>query len=206
MTSISKEAVRRSLASGDYSLHPKSDSNSAEWWSAFDRIHDNENKLIPFVQCRRCLALLSYDPRKTGSSSLSSHVKSCRALTPTTSQNIATMFATQSTTNVSAETKRVVTEALAQMCAKDIRPFEIVKGAGFESFCQTLLDIGRKTKERIDARFLLPDPTTISRRIHSLADGKILLLGGLTGRSHMLPHIVLPLRYEQDLTTVTVKT
>ena len=53
MTTISKEVVRKALASGDYSLHPKSDSNSAEWWSVFDRIHDNENKPIPFVQCRR---------------------------------------------------------------------------------------------------------------------------------------------------------
>ena len=109
------------------------------------------------------------------------------------------MFASQSTTTIPAETKRVVTEALAQMCAKDIRPFEIVKGAGFESFCQTLLDIGRKSKERIDAQFLLPDPTTISRRIHSLVEAKILLLEGLTGRSHLLPHVVLPLGYEQDL-------
>ena len=41
-----------------------------------------------------------------------------------------TMFSGPTTSNVSAETKRLVTEALAEMCAKDIRPFEIVAGSG----------------------------------------------------------------------------
>lgn len=53
-----------------------------------------------------------------------------------------TMFNRPRTSNVSAETKRLVTEALAKMCAKDIRPFEIVASSGFEQFSQTLLDIG----------------------------------------------------------------
>ena len=36
------------------------------------------------------------------------------------------MFSGPTTSNSSDETKRLVTEALAEMCAKDIRPFEIV--------------------------------------------------------------------------------
>lgn len=37
------------------------------------------------------------------------------------------------------------------MCAKDMRPFEIVSESGFEHFCQNLLDISRKDKDHIDA-------------------------------------------------------
>ena len=84
-----------------------------------------------------------------------------------------TMFSRPTTSNVSAETKRLITEALAEMCVKDIRSFEIVAGSGFEHFCQTLLDIGRKSKDHIDAQSLLPDPTTVSH-LQSMAEGKML--------------------------------
>ena len=43
--------------------------------------------------------------------------------------SIMSMFNGSTTFNVSAKTKRLVTEALAKMCAKDIRPFEIVAGS-----------------------------------------------------------------------------
>ena len=84
------------------------------------------------------------------------------------------MFGGPTTSNVSSETKRLVTEALAEMCAKDIRPFESVAGSGFKHFCQTLLDIGQKSKDYTDAQSLVTDPTTVSRHLQSMAEGKIL--------------------------------
>ena len=118
--------------------------------------------------------MLAYDQKKTGTSSLSSHAESCRVLQSENNQNIVQMLQRQTPSNVSAEMKRVVTEALAMMCATDIRPFEIAAGSGFTSFCQTLLDIGRKNREYIDSQSLLPDPTTISRRLQLLAESKLL--------------------------------
>lgn len=174
MNSISKETVIRALEKGDYSLYSKPDSAIAGWWEFFDRIRDEEEKIVPFVRCRRCCSLLAYDSKKTGTSSLSTHAKMCRAPPPNSNHNIATMFGRSTTTTspVSADTKRLVSEALAQMCAEDMRPFEIVAGSGFEHFCQILLDIGRKSKDYISISCLLPDPTTVSRRLQVLADGE----------------------------------
>lgn len=144
MSGISKEALARALDKGDYSLHPKPDSASAEWWPIFDRIRDEEGKIVAFVRCRRCFSLLAYDSKKTGTSSLSTYAKTCRAPLPNSSRNIATMFGRSTISNVSADTKRLVTEALARMCAEDMRPFEIVTGSGFEHLCQTLA-LGTRT-------------------------------------------------------------
>ena len=75
MSGVSKELVEKALEKGDYSLYPKYDSCTAEWWSNFDRIRDKEGNTVAFVQCRRCLSLLAYDPRKIVTSSLSIHAK-----------------------------------------------------------------------------------------------------------------------------------
>ena len=130
MSDVSKEFVKNAHAKGDYYLYPKFDSCTVEWWSTFDRIRDKEGNTVDFVQCHRCLSLLAYDPRKIGTSPPSTHAKSCRAAQPNSNHNIMTMFSGPTTSNVSAETKRLVTEALAEMCAKDVRPFEFVAGFG----------------------------------------------------------------------------
>ena len=172
MRSISKETVTRALEQNKYSLYPKPDSATAEWWTLFDRIRDEQGKFVAFVRCHRCCSLLIYNSKKTETSSISTHAKSCCAPLPNASQSIVTMFSRSTTSNVSADTKRLVTEPLALMCAEDMRPFEIVTGSGFEHFCQTLLDIEWKNKDQIDALSLLPDPTTVSRRLQSIAEGE----------------------------------
>jgi hypothetical protein len=81
------------------------------------------------------------------------------------------MLGRSSTSKISSETKRSITDALAGFCALDMRPFEIVNGSGFEQFCQTILDIGRRSSDRIEACQLIPDSTTVSRRVQSMAEG-----------------------------------
>ena len=130
MSDISKEFVKNGLVKGDYSLYPKSDSCTAECCSTFDRVRDKEGNTVAFVQRRRCLSLLACDPSKIGTSSLSTHTNSCRATQPNNNHNIMKMFSDPTASNVSVETKRLVTEALTEMCVKDIRPFEIVAGSG----------------------------------------------------------------------------
>ena len=65
-----------------------------------------------------------------GTSSLSTHAKSCRVTQSNSNHNIMTTSSGPTTSNVSTEMKRLVTEALAEICAKDIRPFEVVAGSG----------------------------------------------------------------------------
>ena len=72
---------------------------------------------------------------------------------------------------VSADVKRAFTEACAAFCSYDLRPFEIVNGNGFGVLCQCLLDIAYNSSCRIKAVDVIPDPTTISRRARSLAEG-----------------------------------
>ena len=86
MGGVSKEFVKNALEKGDYSFYPKFDSCTAEWWCTFNRIRDKEGNTVGFVQCHRCLSLLAYDPRKIGTSSLSTHAKSCVQHNPTESQ------------------------------------------------------------------------------------------------------------------------
>ena len=131
MSGVPKEFVKNALAKGDYSLYPKADSCTAKWWSTFDRVRDNEGNTVAFVWCRCCLSLLAYDPRTIGTSSLSTHAKSCRATQPNSNHNIMTMFSGPTTSNVSVEAKHLVAEALDEMRATDIRSFEIVATSGW---------------------------------------------------------------------------
>lgn len=56
--------------------------------------------------------------------------------------------------------KKIIATRAAEMCAQDMRSFYIVKGKGFQSFFQYLLDMrpGYAVKD------VLPSSQTISRR------------------------------------------
>lgn len=55
------------------------------------------------------------------------------------------------------------------LCCKDVRPFDIVSGAGFLDYSQTLLKIGA-AYGNLNVKDLLPHSTTISRNIKKEAD------------------------------------
>ena len=73
--------------------------------------------------------------------------------------------------NSLAGSKSSFVDALAKFCAFDLRPFEIATGTGFGMMCQTLLDIAHSSTHRINATDIIPDPTTVSRRVKNLAEG-----------------------------------
>ena len=91
MSGVSKEFVKNALAKSEYSLYLKYGSCTVERWSTFDPVRDKEGNTVAFVQCRRCLYLLAYDPRKIGTSSLSTHPKSCRATQLNSHHNMITV-------------------------------------------------------------------------------------------------------------------
>lgn len=59
-----------------------------------------------------------------------------------------------------ADVKKIVTRKAVDMCAIDMRPFRIVEGKGFKTFCQTLLNIGG-SKYNVDD--IIPCAKTVSR-------------------------------------------
>lgn len=68
--------------------------------------------------------------------------------------------------------KKRVLNAYVKFCAYDMRSFTFVNGHGFQALGQALLDIGQSSGRQIKISDILPDSTTISRRVQSLAIGK----------------------------------
>jgi len=52
-----------------------------------------------------------------------------------------------------------------------LRPYGTVSGRDFTLLCQTLLDVGRKLTTPTDISTVIPDATTVSRRVQVLAEG-----------------------------------
>jgi hypothetical protein len=65
--------------------------------------------------------------------------------------------------------RKTVTLSLVSLCALDLRPFNLVSGAGFASFVQCLLDVGFNAERRLLAADLLPEPDTVRRNLVSQA-------------------------------------
>ncbi|CAF3417660.1 unnamed protein product [Rotaria socialis] len=84
------------------------------------------------------------------------------------SQDISDMFSKDKISLTSS--KAAFAEACAKFCAYDLRSFETVNGQGFELLCQSLLDIAHKHPHRIQAKSIISDPTTISRKVQKLAE------------------------------------
>ncbi|CAF1372757.1 unnamed protein product, partial [Didymodactylos carnosus] len=99
------------LDNGLFQTCNKPETATATWRNSFQRIQDDQQKIIPFVQCIKSKSILSYDAQKTGSNSHKLHVETCK-------------------------------------------------------------DAGHSQSHRIIASDILPDRTTIARRVNSLAGEK----------------------------------
>ncbi|CAF1238449.1 unnamed protein product [Adineta ricciae] len=161
-----KENIRTKLDKGIFKTCPKPNTATVTWWNNFFRIQDDNDHILPYVQCIKCLSILSYDVNKTGSSTHKAHAESCFGGTNPSgskSQDIITMMNKQK--HVPFETKRLFADACATFCSYDLRPYEIVNGNGFELLCQSLLDIAYKSSSQIKAKDLICDSTTVSRHV-----------------------------------------
>lgn len=116
-----------------------------------------ENDIYNCVACNACLTVHLYKAAN-GTAALTKH--SCPKMT--TNQSL-TALVTRCDPN--PWEKKSITGALADMCAVDMRPFDIVKGKGFREFSQKLLNIGVNSKRGISIDKLFPAPITVSRNI-----------------------------------------
>ena len=166
-----KEDIKKKIEQGVFKTCGKSPTATASWWDTFARIQDDNGNIIPFVQCVKCSSILAYDSNRTGSSAQKAHAEACRGggdASARRNQDIRTML--NKDNNVSAAEKSSFIEACAKYCSFDLRPFETVNGHGFEILCQSLLDLAHKNPHRIEAANIIPDPTTVSRRVKNLAE------------------------------------
>ncbi|CAF4238185.1 unnamed protein product [Rotaria magnacalcarata] len=168
---IEKENIKKKIDEGIFKTCSKPSSATASWWHTFLRIKDGKDDIIPFLQCTKCLSIFSYDVNKTGSSTHKSHAQNCLgggAASTSKNQDISDMFSKDKISLTSS--KAAFAEACAKFCAYDLRSFETVNGQGFELLCQSLLDIAHKHPHRIQAKSIISDPTTISRKVQKLAE------------------------------------
>jgi len=99
--------VRKRITSGELSL-AKSDGKS-EVWNNFKLVLDSEKTCIGFVECIKCSALLAYDSKKTGTSSLNRHMKKACQHRKDERQPSMSSFTT-TTKNIPLRAKQGVTE------------------------------------------------------------------------------------------------
>lgn len=159
---INKEELLKKVKSGEYKTVSK-DSSRIDVWKYFKIIMDDKSNPVNFVICLKCDEILKYDSWITGTSSLTKHLEAC--MKPT-EERITQFF---NPVSIRSEVKDQIADSAALMCAQDLRPFEFVAGAGLIRFAQDLINIGA-TRGKIDAKELLPHPTTVSRHVKLLAD------------------------------------
>lgn len=69
--------------------------------------------------------------------------------------------------------KKNTTEKVVEFCSRDVRPFQIITGAGFISLAQHFVSIGAQHGE-MDVTKILPHPTTVSRRVPAIKNKKLM--------------------------------
>ncbi|CAF4859520.1 unnamed protein product [Rotaria sp. Silwood1] len=173
---LNKKEVIEKLKRGEFIAKAEAPSSShGVFWEHLFRIKSSNNEYQPFVQCQLCHDILAYSIAN-GTSTISNHVKNClNKLSKPKNNKILDDFLSKSTeVNVTVNDKRSITVACAKFCSFDLRSFNIVKGSGFTSFCQSLLNLGYQygsAKLGVpSANSLLPDPTNISRTVAQLAE------------------------------------
>jgi hypothetical protein len=171
-----KKEVIEKLKKGELVSTPEPPSSShGSFWEHLHRIKCSNNEYQPFVQCQLCYDVLSYSILN-GTSTISYHVKNCLDKSKKLKNNktLDNYLLKSSDTNVTVDDKRSITIACAKFCAFDMRPFNIVKGVGFTSLCEKLIEVGYRFgvgKLGIPpAKSLLPDPTNVSRTVSQVAE------------------------------------
>lgn len=162
--------VKRRLASGDYVLVQQAKNARSEVWRNFDHVHNENNDAVGYVKCKKCDALLKYDSKTTGNSSLIRHVdRSCKGNIDQTQTSISSFVTAPKP--IPAKLKETVTEKCVSLCCKDIRPFNVVNGEGFAELAQELINVGA-AYGRVPADSVIPTPKTIASRCIDMAEEK----------------------------------
>lgn len=163
-----KDDVLRKIQSKEYEVVKKEGRGvSSEAWVKFRLVRCARTKEFKnAVQCSLCKLIKLYQ-KGSSTSPLKKHV--CH----TVDQSFSSSLGSDSDLGrpqvpITTDMKTTFRDACVQMCTGDIRPFNIVQGNHFQSLIQTAIDLGAQ-HGRIEAKNLIPDPTTISRNVEKTA-------------------------------------
>ncbi|CAM4571232.1 unnamed protein product [Leuciscus chuanchicus] len=168
--------IKQKITEGKLMTVPN-DAGKAAIWKHYDLVVSPSKEPSGYVQCRACKAVLAYDSKKTGTSSLQRHTdRGCTRPTAglaasNNRQSSLSDYLSPTAKSVPASVKSNVTEKCVEFCCRDIRSFHTVAGRGFINLAQDLINVGA-AYGRVSVYSVLPDPTTISRRCKETAASK----------------------------------
>lgn len=166
------DEIKVKLARGDYKIVENDSSRAtSDIWKKFGLIADEENNIISgYAGCKACCKVFAFDSKKLGTSSLRKHVDSCKRSTESVAASSSIdRFFSKSLSTPRREDKEAIAQLAVKFVSRDIRSFETVSGVGFLELAQGLIDVGARAGS-VDAQQLLPDPTTVSRRLKKCAE------------------------------------
>jgi len=135
-------------------------------WKNFVLVKVDGAKVL-FVKCMKCSTVLKWKS-KDGTSGLSAHQDSCSPKASVVKiTDMSGFIGSAVMKKVPGTVKSDLADGLVKMCAKDIRPFSIVEGAGFKAFAQKLIAVGHKYGD-VSIDEILPSSTTVSHHMESV--------------------------------------
>ena len=148
--------VSEKLTSGECTFGPKRKGRSVIWQIIRDVVNADGVLIPTFVCCEKCMKVLSYNGRQT--TNLLRH----KCLGNLTSAEIVKQ-------QVSEETKSDFTNICTNWIIETGLPFSVVGTKSFQKLIDHVLDLGKKIPFVIDTDHLIPDATTVSRRVTKIA-------------------------------------
>lgn len=167
---MSNDDIKKKIDEEEYFLKPKV--GKSEIWKRFKQVFDKDDVLVPdVIACDNCHKVFRFDSHKTGTSTLLKH-KCMPSSKGAQGKSIDSFFKEKETVpsvqKPSQEDKKIIIEKITKFVCRDLRSFNIIKGKGFQELAQSLISLGSRCGD-MDVKDVLPDPTTVSRNIHQIA-------------------------------------
>ncbi|KAL0179893.1 hypothetical protein M9458_025335, partial [Cirrhinus mrigala] len=159
------EDVQKKIKMGELTLSKFG--GKSEVWKHFQQVVGSDNICVGFVKCIKCGTLLAYDSKKTGTSTMNRHMKQACHGRKDDSQPSMSSFVTSP--SIPLRARQALTEKCIEFCCKDIRPFYVLSGHGFQALAQELINVGG-TYGRVSAQSILPHHSTVSKACIEKAD------------------------------------
>ena len=159
---LDKQTLINLISIKDKSLSFKPIESKQEYFKAFSRVLF-DGKDTDFLKCNKCIGinLIKYT-LKTGSSSVRRH--NCI----NESQNSQTIDKHLIKVNkIDVKTKYELSDKIVMCVAKDLRPINMISGAGFKLMAQEFIKIGSRFPN-ISITEVLPSTTTVSNHLKTV--------------------------------------
>ena len=141
---------------------------SSDVWQRFKQVI-LDGARVEFVACGKCLHVISY---KKTSGTKGMLVHKCGTETHVSSQPKINSFGKKILPSTARDN---LTTELVKYVSVDLRPFSSVNGVGFQSLCQTLVNLGAQYGN-FDVKEALSDRKTVARHVPSIvAENKSLV-------------------------------